>query len=126
MGAFAGEDISKDDLVVIYTGEMIEHQIDYIREGLRLDDTFYNFGLNEGGSIDARYMGNKARFINHQQGGEENLHAESMFSEGRFRTVLYANKNIKKGEELYFNYDIDGHISKNFPGKYSFIKKAKK
>jgi hypothetical protein len=48
---------------------MIEHQIDYIREALRLDETFYNFGLNEGGSNDARFMGNKSRFINHQKGG---------------------------------------------------------
>lgn len=88
----------KDNLVVIYSGEMIEHQVDYIREGLRFDGSFYNFGLNEGGAVDARFMGNKSRFINHQHGGEENLHALQMFSEGRFRTVLYAKRNIKKGE----------------------------
>jgi hypothetical protein len=45
-----------------------------------------------------------------------------MFSEGRFKTVLYAKKNIKKGEELFFDYDVEGNISKNFPGKYPFIK----
>lgn len=45
-----------------------------------------------------------------------------MFSEGKFRTVLYAKKNIKKGEELFFDYDHDGTISTNFPGKYPFIK----
>jgi SET domain-containing protein len=56
--------------VIIYTGEIIEHHIDFMREGLRLDETFYNFGLNEGGAVDARFMGNKSRFINHEQGAE--------------------------------------------------------
>lgn len=49
-----------------------------------------------------------------------------MFSEGKFKTVLYAKKNIKKGEELYFNYDVGGTIAINFPGKYPFIKPPKK
>jgi hypothetical protein len=39
---------------------------------------------------------------------------------------LYAKKDIKKGEELFFNYDTEGQICKNFPGKYPFIKKSKK
>jgi SET domain-containing protein len=126
LGAFAGEDINKDDLVIVYSGEVILHQIDYIREGLRLDDTFYNFGYTEGGSIDARYIGNKARFINHAQNGEDNLEAATMFTEGKHFTVLYAKKNIKKGEELFFDYDLTGDISKNFPGKYPFIKPKRK
>jgi SET domain-containing protein len=127
LGAFAGEDINKDDLVIVYTGEVTEFQIDYMREGLKLDDTFYNFSYSEGGSaIDARYIGNKARFINHSQDGAENLEASTMFSEGRFLTVLCAKKSIKKGEELFFDYDLTGEISRNFPGKYPFIKPKKK
>lgn len=98
LGGFAGEDILKDQLVAIYTGQVIEHQIDYMRQGLRFDDTFYNFGLAQGGAIDARFIGNKSRFINHQKGGNQNLYSSTMFSEGRFRTVLYSKKNIKKGE----------------------------
>lgn len=49
-----------------------------------------------------------------------------MFSEGRFLTVLCAKKSIKKGEELFFDYDLTGEISRNFPGKYPFIKPKKK
>jgi hypothetical protein len=49
-----------------------------------------------------------------------------MFAEGKHFTVLYAKKNIKKGEELFFDYDLTGEISKNFPGKYPFIKPKKK
>ncbi len=79
--------------------------------------------MAEGGAIDARFIGNKSRFINHQKGGNENLFSSTMFSEGKFRTVLYAKKNIKKGEELFFDYDVGGELVKNFPGKYDFIKK---
>ena len=97
-----------------------------MREGLRFDDTFYNFGLAEGGAIDARFLGNKSRFINHQKGGEENLFSSTVFSGGRFKTVLIAKRNIKKGQELFFDYDVEGTLVANFPGKYDFIKKKKK
>ena len=49
-----------------------------------------------------------------------------MFSEGKFLTALYAKKNIKKGEELFFDYDLNGEILKNFSVKYPFIKQKKK
>lgn len=69
MGAFAGEDFSKNDLVCKYTGEHINSNIDAIREAMIKDLSFYNFdspnGKSSQSSIDARFMGNKARFINH-------------------------------------------------------------
>lgn len=43
------------------------------------DLSFYNFDSPNGkvhsASIDARFMGNKARFINHGNDGEQNLKA---------------------------------------------------
>lgn len=55
-----------------------------IREMLKKDESFYNFACYEG-SIDARYMGNKTRFINHGNEGEQktNLISLNMFSCGQ-------------------------------------------
>lgn len=64
LGAFAGEFIPKNSLVAIYCGEVIDQEIEHIREMLKENDSFYNFGCYEG-STDARYMGNRSRFINH-------------------------------------------------------------
>ena len=64
LGLFAGENIPSNTFVSSYVGEIIESSLEAIRETVRKTETFYNFG-NEGGSIDARKIGNKARFINH-------------------------------------------------------------
>ena len=68
LGLFAAEPIEKSDLVTIYAGEIIDHAIDSIRESMRVDLTFYNFSSKEG-TIDARFMGNLSRFINHGDNG---------------------------------------------------------
>lgn len=64
--------------------------------------SFYNFdspnGKEIGASIDARFMGNKARFINHGNEGETNLHSGSIFSNGTEYIALYASRDIKAGE----------------------------
>ena len=76
------------------------------------DLSFYNFdspnGKNTSASIDARFMGNKARFINHGNEGEQNLKAENIFSNGTEYIALYATRDILCGEELTFNYDGNG------------------
>lgn len=53
---------------MIYSGELIDQSIDLLREVLSVDSTFYNFGSPEG-TIDARFMGNLSRFINHGDHG---------------------------------------------------------
>lgn len=77
MGAFAGENFSKNDLVCKYSGEHIASDVDFIREMMIKDLSFYNFdspnGKTVSASIDARFLGNKARFINHGNEGEQNL-----------------------------------------------------
>lgn len=68
LGLFAGEAVRRDELLMIYSGELIDHSIDILRESLSVDNTFYNFGSPEG-TIDARFMGNASRFINHGNNG---------------------------------------------------------
>ena len=81
---------------------------------------FYNFA-NHGITIDARYIGNKARFINHGNDKESNLTSEIKISDGKYVIGFYATKEIKKGEELLFNYDGSGQLKKH-QNKYPFIK----
>lgn len=86
LGAFAGESFNKHDLVCKYSGEHISSEMDSIREMMIHDLSFYNFDSPNGksirASIDARIMGNKARFINHANDGRENLRADTIFSNG--------------------------------------------
>lgn len=64
LGLFAGQNIRSKQLVYTYTGEIIGPEIEAIRETSRQSNDFYNFACH-GESIDSRFIGNKARFINH-------------------------------------------------------------
>ena len=39
---------------------------------------------------------------------------------------MYASRNINKDEELFFDYDGDGTLFKNYKDKYPFIKERLK
>ena len=67
-----------------------------IREIVKKDDSFYNFGCSEG-STDARFMGNKSRFINHgnEDEGAANLMSLKMFSSGQEFIALYSLRDIQ-------------------------------
>lgn len=71
-------------------------------------------------------MGNKARFINHNNNGQENLRAETKYSNGTEMIALYANRDIREGEELTFNYDGNGNLYRVHRDKYPFILPPKK
>jgi SET domain-containing protein len=51
---------------------LIDPSLEFIRESESQTNDFYNFG-NNNGTIDSRYMGNKARFINHGNDGDDNV-----------------------------------------------------
>lgn len=120
LGLFAAEKVGKDELVMIYSGELIDQSVDLLRESLSIDNSFYNFGSPEG-TIDARFMGNQSRFINHADQGNDNLRSENIFSEGRYKIAFYAERDIEAGEELFFDYDGEGELYKNYKHKYPFI-----
>lgn len=52
--------------------------------------------------IDAKYMGNKSRFINHST--TPNIKAKIVHSGGDLHIAFYAMKNIQPGTELVFDY----------------------
>ncbi|KAJ1339592.1 histone-lysine N-methyltransferase set1 [Batrachochytrium salamandrivorans] len=62
----------------------------------------YLFRVDEDTIIDATKTGNLARFINHCC--EPNCNAKVISVDGTKRIVIYANRDIKEGEELTYDY----------------------
>lgn len=103
-GAFAGEDINKGDFVIEYTGELITQQ-EADERGKIYDEskTSYLFDLSNDYAVDGMFIGNESRFINHSTVGP-NCFVKIMTVLGDKRIALFASRNIKQGEELFFNY----------------------
>lgn len=120
-GLFAGQDIAQDDFVVEYVGELIT-QDEGVRREARRGDVFdeesnssYLFTLleQEGIWVDAAIYGNLSRYINHHddigKGHGCNLTPKILYVGGEYRIKFSAIREIKAGDELFFNY------GENFP-----------
>ncbi|KAK4157812.1 hypothetical protein C8A00DRAFT_29198 [Chaetomidium leptoderma] len=110
-GLFAGEDVAQDEFVIEYTGELISHD-EGVRREHRRGDPFdeenkvsYLFTLleQEGIWVDAAMYGNLSRYINHAS-GNCNIMPRIMYVNHEFRIKFLAIRDIKAGEELFFNY----------------------
>jgi len=53
-------------------------------------------------TIDAKYRGNKSRFINHSN--KPNVYSDYKYCNGEIYIAFYALKDIPPGTELFFNY----------------------
>ena len=106
IGGFARRDIPKDARVIQYVGEKIDRH-----ESLRRceADNEYIFRLNEELDVDGNVEWNPARFINHSCA--PNCDAE--LNQGEIWIV--ANRDIRAGEELTFNYGFDLEDYRNYP-----------
>ncbi|KAH8682420.1 hypothetical protein BX600DRAFT_44035 [Xylariales sp. PMI_506] len=121
-GLFTAEDIAQDDFIIEYVGELIS-QDEGVRREARRGDVFdeesnssYLFTLleQEGIWVDAAIYGNLSRYINHQDEGDKrglgcNITPKILYVGGEYRIKFYAMRDIKAGEELFFNY------GENFP-----------
>ncbi|GAB1310859.1 hypothetical protein MFIFM68171_01069 [Madurella fahalii] len=110
-GLFAAEDIAQDEFVIEYTGELISHD-EGVRREHRRGDVFdeenkvsYLFTLleQEGIWVDAAMYGNLSRYINHASEAC-NIMPKIMYVNHEFRIKFSALRDIKAGEELFFNY----------------------
>lgn len=63
------------------------------------------FRLDDNYIIDATYMGNKARYLNHSC--DANCSAKVITVNGMKHIMITSNKYIKSGEELTYNYNFD-------------------
>jgi uncharacterized protein len=119
-GVFAATDIPKDTKIIEYTGERISWKEAVKRhphDPSQPNHTFY-FGLDDGSAIDALFGGNASMWVNHSckpncKAIEEDIGKKS-------RVFLYAKKNIKAGDELFYDYGlaIEGKITKSLKKDY--------
>ncbi|EHR69148.1 SET domain-containing protein [Burkholderiales bacterium JOSHI_001] len=101
-GMYAVKPLKKGEVLIEYTGERISW-----KEALRRhphdpqdpDHTFY-FHIDDSQVIDAKYGGNAARWINHAC----NPNCEADEVDGR--VFIKALRNIKPGEELFYDYGL--------------------
>ena len=102
-GVFAAERIRKNARIIDYAGELVRNDESEAREERYLaDGCIWVFRVNRAWSRDAAVGGNIARFINHSC-------APNCWFDVVDKTIwIRAARDIRKGEELTYNYSIDG------------------
>ncbi len=106
-GVFAGQDIHKNRRIIAYTGEKVSSAESLKRERRYLKTGYiWCFKLNSRWVIDGHVGGSDARYINHSC--TPNCYTQIIDG------IIWvrAARNIRKGEELTYNYytDGEGHI----------------
>lgn len=97
LGLFTNINLTKGDLVIEYTGEVITAKEANLRGGK------YLFELNDNFTIDGKGRNNTARYINHSC--QPNCYPE--LNEDETKVFIFAKKKIAPGEELTYNYGED-------------------
>ncbi|MGA9109924.1 MAG: SET domain-containing protein-lysine N-methyltransferase [Smithella sp.] len=118
-GIYAIRPIKAGDRVLEYKGKIItwrRAQALHPHDPSQPNHTFY-FHLDDGHVIDAKQDGNTAKWINHSC--EPNLEAE----QDGMRVFLKALRDIKVGEELFYDYGliIDGRITQKLKKEHACL-----
>jgi len=98
-GLYAMENISANDMIIEYVGEIVRQQVADMREKKYLKQgigSSYLFRIDENTVIDATKKGGIARFINHSC--TPNCTAKIIKVEGTKRIVIYALRDIARGK----------------------------
>ena len=107
-GVFAQTNIQKGDCIIEYKGERISWKTALKRhphDPLQPNHTFY-FSITNGKVIDGKVKGNDAKWINHSC-APNCVANEVIDKKERLHVFLFAKKNIKVGEELFYDYSLD-------------------
>ncbi|KAK1361420.1 histone-lysine N-methyltransferase ASHH2-like [Heracleum sosnowskyi] len=100
------EDIREGQFLIEYVGEVLDMHAYEARQkeyALKGHKHFYFMTLNGSEVIDACIKGNLGRFINHSC--EPNCRTEKWMVNGEVCIGLFALRDIKKGEEMTFDYN---------------------
>ncbi len=105
-GVFATQPINKNKRIITYDGEKIANRESERREEQYLSaGHIWCFKLNRGFARDAAVGGNMARFVNHAC--KPNCYVRVIGD-----TIwIIASRNIRKGEELTYNYNTNGEAT---------------
>ena len=107
-GLRADTDLSPNAFIYEYIGEVIDEarfrrrMLQYDEEGIR---HFYFMSLSKGEFVDATKKGNLGRFCNHSC--NPNCYVDKWVVGDKLRMGIFAERKIKAGEELVFNYNVD-------------------
>ena len=106
IGGFARKEIAKATRVIEYVGERIDKQ-----ESLRRceQNNEFIFTLDEAWDLDGNIPENPARFINHSCAPNCDAEVEDE------RIWIVANRDIRAGEEITFNYGFDLVDYRDYP-----------
>jgi len=109
-GVFANEDIAKASRIIEYIGEKVsEKESDRRHEAQMAKGQIFFFELDENTYIDGDIPENDARFINHSC--DPNCESE----EDSGQIFIVALRDIKKEEELTFDYGFDVDFFGDYP-----------
>lgn len=96
------------DFIFEYIGETIP-EVTFRKRMLHYDDEgikhFYFMSLSKGEFIDATKKGNLGRFCNHSC--NPNCYVDKWVVGDKLRMGIFAERHIRAGEELVFNYNVD-------------------
>jgi uncharacterized protein len=101
-GVYAAVNIARGTLIIEYKGQRIDWETALERhphDPAQPNHTFY-FSLDTGDVIDANVRGNSARWINHSCAPN----CEAREQDGR--VFIHARRNLKAGEELFYDYGL--------------------
>ncbi|OAX79536.1 histone-lysine N-methyltransferase, H3 lysine-36 specific [Emergomyces africanus] len=107
-GLRADSDLRPNQFIFEYIGEVIneanfrKRMISYDEEGIK---HFYFMSLSKGEFVDATKKGNFGRFCNHSC--NPNCYVDKWVVGEKLRMGIFAERHIKAGEELVFNYNVD-------------------
>lgn len=107
-GLRADTPLKPGDFIYEYIGEVIpegtfrKRMRQYDEEGIK---HFYFMSLSKGEFVDATKKGNLGRFCNHSC--NPNCYVDKWVVGDKLRMGIFAERNIKPGEELVFNYNVD-------------------
>lgn len=107
-GLRADSDLSPNEFIYEYIGEVINEQnfrrrmVQYDEDGVK---HFYFMSLTKGEFVDATRKGNLGRFCNHSC--NPNCYVDKWVVGDKLRMGIFAERKIKAGEELVFNYNVD-------------------
>jgi SET domain-containing protein len=107
-GLRTNSDLRSGDFLFEYIGEVINEpqfrrrMVQYDEEGIK---HFYFMSLSKGEFVDATKKGNLGRFCNHSC--SPNCYVDKWVVGDKLRMGIFAERKIKAGEELVFNYNVD-------------------
>ncbi|CAF0726726.1 unnamed protein product [Brachionus calyciflorus] len=104
-GLFALETIGPEEFVIEYVGETIRQSVADHREkcyNAQGIGSSYMFRIDQDTIVDATKCGNLSRFINHSC--DPNCYAKIITIEGQKKIVIYSRREIKRNEEITYDY----------------------